>query len=854
MTCHNAPRLPDLPIRKVLPRLARVLAEERSGVLVAPPGAGKTTLVPLALLGSAWLGDRKILVLEPRRLAARAAARRMSRLLGESGPGGTVGYRVRRDVQVGSGTRIEVVTEGILTRMLVSDPSLPEVGAVFFDEFHERSIHADVGLALALQSRALFRDDLRILVMSATLDPEPVAGILGGAPVVRSEGRQHPVRSLWRSRPVEGWIEPVVGRAVERALEETEGDVLVFLPGAGEIRRTERRLVEAGLSDRVDVLPLHGSLSGEEQDRAIQPSPPGRRKVVLASAIAETSLTIEGVRVVVDSGLMRVPRFDPGSGMSRLATVRVTRDSADQRRGRAGREAPGVCYRLWTRSQERGLVPRRSPEILEADLAPLVMELASWGAEVGELDWLDPPPPAAVRQAGELLWSLDILDGEGGLTEHGRSVARTGLHPRLGHLLVRARELDEGKLGAELVALLGERDILTAKGRAPDADLRIRVEALRKGRVSLPGHRLRRGVLARVRREARHWSEGADLKHRGSVMKSRKIQSDQKMEDGGAGPGVLAALAYPDRIGRRREGTRGRFLLRSGRGAVFGEPQGLEGEEWIVAVEVEGAGREARIFQAAPLTQAEVEEHFGHQAGSEEVVAWDDASGRVRALRVRRLGALELGSAPIVDPDPERVAGALVEGIRIRGLEALPWTRERRQLKERLDFLHTLDSEGWPPASEDALVATLEEWLRPFLAGMRSLEDLGRLPLGEALMARADPRRRRELDRLAPTHLEVPSGSRIPLDYSDPRAPVLAVRLQEVFGMTETPRVGGGRVVVTLHLLSPAHRPVQITRDLASFWRNAYFDVRKDLRGRYPKHYWPEDPLAARATRRTKPR
>lgn len=853
--------LPDLPIRSLLPEIRSALEGVGTCVVVAPPGAGKTTVVPLSLLDADWLEGRKLLLLEPRRLAARAAARRMSTLLGEEEPGGTVGIRMRMDTRVGPRTRVEVVTEGVLTRMLRSDPALEGVGAVLFDEFHERSLPADLGLALALQGRELLRPDLRLVVMSATLDAGPVAGLLGGAPVLESHGRLHPVRTRWRKRRVEGWIEPVVARTVHRALSATEGDVLVFLPGAGEIRRTAHRLQAGDLPEGVDVWRLHGRLSRSDQDRAIAPSPPGRRKVVLSSAIAETSLTIEGVRVVVDAGLMRVPRFDAGTGMTRLETIRVTRDAADQRRGRAGRVAPGVCYRLWTKGEDRGLVPRRTPEILEADLASPALELAAWGADPDELLWLDSPPKAAYARARELLRELHLLNAEGGLTEHGRAVADLGVHPRLGHMLVRAREMGLGGLGCELAALLGDRDVIRADGRAPDADLRLRIEALRrKGQVPLAGHRADRGGLARARREAAHWrrildvgssTPGGSGPRRGAP--DRDARPDQELDD----TGVLAALAYPDRVGRRREGERGRFLLRSGKGARFHESQTLEGTDWIVAAEVEGRGPEARIFRAAALTADEVETLFGDAMEVVRDVRWDDEAERVRPRRIRRLGAITVSSAPLRDPDPSEVARALLEGIRSRGLGVLPWTKETTQLKERLRFMQEVVPEAWPDFSDEGLLETLHTWLLPFLAGFRSLDDLRGMDLGQALLSRITWKDRKRLDRWAPTHLGVPSGSRIRVDYSDPDAPALAVRLQEVFGLTETPRLGGGNrgtgVPVTLRLLSPARRPVQVTRDLASFWRDAYFEVRKDLRGRYPKHYWPEDPLSATPTRRTRP-
>ncbi|MDX1568129.1 MAG: ATP-dependent helicase HrpB [Longimicrobiales bacterium] len=862
-----------LPVVEVLPEIRQALRREGAGVIVAPPGAGKTTLVPLVLLDEPWLDDRKIIVLEPRRLAARAAARRMSALLGEDDAGGTVGYRVRMDTKVGPGTRIEVVTEGVLTRMLQSDPSLSDVGAVIFDEFHERSLPADLGLALALHSRTLLRDDLRLLVMSATLDAAPVAELLGGdertdddraggepgpaAPVISSSGRTYPVETRFLSRPVDGRIEPAVVSAVRRALDEEEGDLLVFLPGAGEIRRTAEALQDGGLPSRVEVFPLFGSLSRGRQDRAIAPSSPGGRKVVLATSIAETSLTIEGVRVVVDSGLMRVPRFDPDTAMTRLETIRVTRDSADQRRGRAGRTAPGVCYRLWTKGEDRGLVPHRRPEILEADLAPLVLELAVWGAGPDELRWLDPPPGAAVAQGEELLQELGVLDPSGAVTDHGRRIVDVGLHPRLAHMLVRSGEIGLGRLGCDLAGLLGDRDVLSGDGRPPDADLRLRVEALRRARTSdhrpgsIRGERVDRGRLGRALREAAHWRRKMGVPE-DEDLSPREVERS----------GLVAAMAYPDRIGRLRgsvgsgsagAGGSGRFLLRNGRGARLDRDQPLSRSEWIVAVSVEGSGPDARIFQAAPLDLEEVETEFGDQIRTVEEVSWDPEAGRVRAARRRMLGAITLSESPLANPDPDAVARALLDGIRDAGLDALPWSRHTRQLQERLRFLHHVDPEVWPDSSRAALEDTLEEWLLPFLPGMKSLSDLAELSLDEAILSRVSWDARRRLDELAPPRIEVPSGSNITVDYSDPRAPALAVRIQEVFGWNETPRIAGGRIPVTMKLLSPAQRPAQVTTDLASFWSDTYFDVKKDLQGRYPKHYWPEDPHTATATRKVRP-
>jgi len=855
-----APELPTLPVTAVLGDVAHALSAHGSAVLVAPPGAGKTTLVPLALLdGGGGTGTGKIIVLEPRRLAARAAAHRMATLLGEPDVGGTVGYRVRMDTRVGPRTRIEVVTEGVLTRMLLDDPALTGVDVVIFDEFHERSLHADLGLTLTLQSRELLRDDLRILVMSATLDPAPVADLLGVAPVVQSEGRSHPVETRWRERPVEGWIEPAVANTVLDALAADEGDVLVFLPGASEIRNTAERLRAGGLPREVDLYPLFGALPRGEQDRAIAPSPAGRRKIVLATSIAETSLTIEGVRVVVDSGRMRVPRFDPGSGMTRLATVTVTRDSADQRRGRAGRTAPGVCYRMWTLAEDHGLVPARRPEIEEADLAPLALDLAVWGAGPDELRWMTPPPPPLLAQAAELLQELEALDADGVVTPHGRQIAEMGVHPRLAHMLLRGRALGCGGPACDIAALLADRDILeSAGGPPPDADLRLRVEAMRRTRTaggtraggasrpgSVLGHPVHRGALERALEEARRLRRALDIP--GGDGDPDEVEQT----------GLLLAFAYPDRIARRRDGNRHRYLLRNGKGAELAEGSALADAEWIVAADLDGRGQNARIFRAAPLGSDDLARSFAEQMRTVEEIVWSPASGRVEARRRTLLGAITVREGPLRDPPRDALVAALLDGIRSAGVRSLPWTRESERLRDRLVFLHGLDPDRWPDRTDPALLEGLEGWLVPFLAGYdtpRTLDALARVDLEEALLTGVAWEDRARLDTWAPTHLQVPSGSHIPIDYTDPVAPALAVRLQELFGLTETPRIGGGRVPLTLKLLSPAHRPVQVTRDLESFWRDTYFEVRKDLRGRYPKHAWPEDPLTAEPTHRAKRR
>jgi len=828
-----------LPIESTLPELKAVLATAGAAVLQAPPGAGKTTRVPLALLDEAWLGGRRIVMLEPRRLAARAAARHMARLRGEE-VGGTVGYRVRMETRVGPTTRIEVVTEGVLTRMLQSDPALEGVGIVIFDEFHERSLHADLGLALTLQSRALLRDDLRLLVMSATLDGAPIAALLGGAPVVTSEGRGFPVDVHYLPGRVEGRMEPAVARTVRQAVESSEGDVLVFLPGAGEIHRVEEMLRDAAFPPDVRILPLYGNLPQQAQDEAIAPSPPARRKVVLSTSIAETSLTIEGVRVVVDSGMMRVPRFSPRTGMTRLETVTVSRASSEQRCGRAGRVAPGVFWRMWPEHAQAGLVPHGTPEILDADLAPLALELAAWGvADPAELAWLDPPPAAAFAQARELLAELGALDAAGSATPHGRAMADLPLHPRLAHMLLRGRELGLGGLACDLAALLGERDVFRRGDAPPDADLRLRLEALR----DLSANRRERGpadvgALRRVQAESRDW---------------RRRLAIRGGDGDPSAAGLLLALAYPDRVGQRRPGNPGRFLLRNGRGASLPESDPLASSPWIVAAELDGKGRESLVYLAAPVEQDEIERHFADQIEREESVAWDAEAKAVRARRRERLGALVLREAALSNPDPDTVTAALLEGIAAEGIGALGWSKGAAQLRDRIAFLHMHD-ETWPDVSDGALTSGLAEWLGPYVYGMTRLDEVQRIDLHEVLLGMLGWERRTAVDELAPSHITVPSGSRIAIEYSNPESPGLAARLQELFGMTETPRVAGGRVPLLIHILSPAHRPVQLTTDLASFWRSGYFEVKKDLKGRYPKHYWPDDPLQAQATSRVRPR
>ena len=798
----------SLPVDEALPRLKAVLAEGPAAVLVAPPGAGKTTRVPLALLDAAWLGERKIIMQEPRRLAARAAARRMAATLGEA-VGETVGYRVRLDSKVGPRTRIEVVTDGLFLRMLQDDPSLEGVGCVIFDELHERGLETDLSFALVRESQQALREDLRVIAMSATLDPGPVSERLGSAPVVESAGRMFPVDTRYLDREAGGRFEDGVASAVRNALTQESGSVLVFLPGVGEIRRVEERL--QGLAANIDVAPLYGDLSPADQDRAISPSPAGRRKVVLATSIAETSLTIEGVRIVIDGGLMRVPRFSPRSGMTRLETVRVSQASADQRRGRAGRLEPGVCFRLWTEEAQRGLLPFTPPEILDADLAPLALELAAWGVtDASTLPWLTPPPASALATARTLLLYLGAIESGGAITPHGRAMVRLGQHPRLAHLVLKGRELRQGKVAALIAAILGERDFL----RERDVDLRHRVDIALNGRAPRLINQSARRLTSRDARDER---------------------PDPSMT------GALLALAYPDRIGRRRAGTANRYLLSGGRGAALPEGDPLSNEEFLVVADLDGSAQDARVFLAAPITLAEIEDLYGGRIVDEEIVDWRD--GSVVARRRRRFGALVLEDKPINKPDPEKVKAAMLAGLRQRGL---PWTGELQAWRQRIAFLRHVD-ESWPDLADEALLRSLD-WLEPFVDGAAR-----RIDFATAVKSLVPWDRQRQVDSLAPTHIEVPSGSRVPIDYANPAEPTLSVRLQEMFGLTDTPRIAN-RVPVTIHLLSPARRPVQVTRDLASFWKSAYRDVKAELKGRYPKHYWPDDPLIAEPTARIKPR
>ncbi len=852
-----------LPVEDSLDELRAALASGRRAVLQAPPGAGKSTGVPLALLDEPWARGQRILLLEPRRLAAQAVAARMAAMTGTE-VGGLIGVRMRFDTRVSRATRIEVVTEGVLGRLLQTDPALEGVAAVLFDEFHERSLASDLGLALLLDAEAQLGPRLRLLVMSATLDGERVAALLGAAPLITTAGRRFPVtlHHVGRGAPLlPGGAESperVVAALVRRALCEEAGDLLVFLPGAGEIRRVEALLAGTPECAGVDLRPLHGELGPALQAAALRPSAPGRRRVVLATNLAETSLTIEGVRVVIDSGLVRRAVFDPATGMSRLETERISRASADQRAGRAGRLEPGVAYRAWSEGAGRSLSPFTPPEILGADLAPLALELSMWGvSDASALAWLDAPPAAMLASARDLLTRLGALDAGGRLTAAGRAMAALPLHPRLAHMLARAGGARAVRLAAELAALLSERDLL--RGGARDADIASRLALLRAapahGRESVHEGGIDPLARERVRRMAARFetlAHGVSRTANATPATAPAAAAARMRDSATPSAGALLALAYPDRIARRRPGQDGRYTLANGRGAEFAVSDRLAREEFIVAVDLDDRDRDARIRLAAALDREELLAQCSAQIVVREEVAWDAREQAVIARRRVCLDTLTLEEQPLPRIDPEAALAAMLEGVRQLGLEALPWDRDAEGLRARLRFVRGLAgpaAAGWPDVSDAALLAALENWLAPWLAGMTRRAHLERLPLAQALRGLLDPAAERRLAALAPETLTVPSGSRLSVDYSDPTAPSVAVRLQEVFGAPESPRVGGGTVPVTFKLLSPAQRPLQITRDLASFWRNAYLEVRKDMRGRYPRHHWPENPLEAAPTR-----
>jgi ATP-dependent helicase HrpB len=830
-----------LPIDAVLDELAQTLAARNAAVLVAPPGAGKTTRVPLALLDAPWLRDKKIIVLEPRRIAARASAERMAKTLGERA-GETVGYRVRFGSRISRKTRIEVVTEGIFSRQILDDPELSGVAAVLFDEFHERSLDADLGLALARDAQLGLREDLRLLVMSATLDGARVARLLGEAPVIASEGRAFAVETRYLRRKVDAPLERQMADAIATALRADPGSVLAFLPGAAEIRRTQNFLAERIHDDAIEIVPLFGALDAAVQDRAIAPAPKGQRKVVLATSIAETSLTIEGVRIVVDSGLARVPRYEPDIGLTRLQTVRASRAAVDQRRGRAGRTEPGICYRLWDEPQTASLAAFTQPEILSADLSSLVLDLAQWGvSDPATMSFLDPPPAPALKEAKSLLLELGALDADGRITAEGKSLRALALPPRLSRMIVDSHRFGAGEQAAGIAAVLTERGL-----GGDSTDLDVRLDQFRRDRAQ-------RATSAREL--ARRWAT--------QVASSDAAASSPSLLGGGEGKelrgldekistGVMLAFAFPDRVARNR--GNGSFVLANGRGAALEQTSSLARAPYVAVGELTGTAAAGRILLAAPITQAEIELHFVDQIETADEISFDPGAMALRARRKRTLHAITLSEAPLALTPSEATARILADGLVAIGLDRLPWSKQSKQWRDRVMFLRKAEGESWPDLSDDALAARRDDWLLPALYDKTSLKDFSARDLSDALSRLLPWELRARLEREAPTHFEAPTGTMLAIDYEAEQGPAIAVRLQELFGLNAHPSIANGAVPLVLELLSPAQRPVQVTRDLPGFWRGSYAAVRSDLRGRYPRHPWPEDPANALPTRRVKPR
>ncbi|MBR0925680.1 ATP-dependent helicase HrpB [Bradyrhizobium diazoefficiens] len=814
-----------LPIDAVLDDLSRTLEAHNAAVLVAPPGAGKTTRVPLALLDAPWAKGKKIIVLEPRRIAARASADRMAKSLGERA-GETVGYRVRFGSKISRATRIEVVTEGIFTRQILDDPELSGIAAVLFDEFHERSLDADLGLALARDAQTGLREDLRILVMSATLDGARVAKLLGEAPVVESEGRAFPVDTRYLGRKADAPIERQMADAIASALRADSGSVLAFLPGAAEIRRTQNFLGERVQDASIEIVPLFGALDAAVQDRAIAPAPKGTRKVVLATSIAETSLTIEGVRIVVDSGLARVPRYEPDIGLTRLETVRASRAAVDQRRGRAGRTEPGVCYRLWDEPQTASLAPYTQPEILSADLSSLVLDLAQWGvADPAALSFLDPPPAPAWKEAKSLLSELNALDGDGRITAEGKSLRALALPPRLARMIVDSHRAGEGEAAAEIAAIITERGL-----GGDSVDLEHRRDQFRRDRSQR---------ASSARGLARRWAS--------QVAASEKAGPQEDLSTG-----LMLAYAFPDRVARNR--GNGSFVLANGRGAAVEQTSSLARAPYIAIGEMTGTAASGRILLAAQITEGEIERHFAEHIESADEISFDRGAMALRARRKRVLHAITLSEATLAVSPSEDTARILADGLIAAGLDRLPWSKAAKQWRDRVMFLRKAEGDNWPDLSDEGLIARRDDWLVPALYDKIALKDISPGDLSDALMALLPWEMRTRLEREAPTHFEAPTGSVLAIDYEAEQGPTIAVRLQELFGLNTHPSIAAGKVPLVLELLSPAQRPVQVTRDLPGFWRGSYSAVRSDLRGRYPRHPWPDDPASAVPTRRAKPR
>jgi ATP-dependent helicase HrpB len=814
-----------LPIDAVLDELAATLADHNTAVLVAPPGAGKTTRVPLALLDEPWTRGKKIIVLEPRRIAARASAERMAKTLGERA-GETVGYRVRFGSKISRATRIEVVTEGIFSRQILDDPELNGVAAVLFDEFHERSLDADLGLALARDAQTGLREDLRILVMSATLDGARIAKLLGDAPVVESEGRAFPVETRYLGRKADVPLERQMADAIASALRADPGSVLAFLPGAAEIRRTENFLKERVHDASIEIVPLFGALDAAVQDRAMAPAPKGTRKVVLATSIAETSLTIEGVRIVVDSGMARVPRYEPDIALTRLETVRASRAAVDQRRGRAGRTEPGVCYRLWDEPQTASLAAYTQPEILSADLSTLVLDLAQWGVvDPNQLAFLDPPPAPALKEARSLLHELGALDADGRITAEGKSLRALALPPRLARMIVDSNRFGSGERAAEIAAVLTERGL-----GGDGADLDARLDQFRRDRSPR---------ASGARDLARRWAQ-------------QVAAAEKPKGDGDLSSGVMLAFAFPDRVARNR--GNGSFVLANGRGAAVEQTSSLARAPYVAVGELTGTAASGRILLAAAITQDEIERHFADQIETAEEVSFDRGAMALRARRKRSLHAVTLAESPISLSPSAETAKVFADGLVAAGLDRLPWSKALKQWRDRVMFLRKAEDENWPDLSDAALAATSDDWLVPALYDKTSLKDFSAGDLSDAVMNLLPWELRARLEREAPTHFEAPTGTMLAIDYEAEQGPTIAVRLQELFGLTTHPSIARGAVPLVLELLSPAQRPVQVTRDLPGFWRGSYAAVRSDLRGRYPRHPWPDDPANAMPTRRVKPR
>ncbi len=816
-----------LPIDAVLDELSTTLAARTSAVLVAPPGAGKTTRVPLALMDESWLRGRKILVLEPRRIAARAAAERMAHTLSEA-VGEQIGLRARMVSKSGPKTRVEIVTEGIFTRMILDDPALSGIGAVLFDEFHERSLDADLGLALALDCQCGLRDDLRILPMSATLDGARVAQLLGNAPVIASEGRAFPVETRYLGRDDHVRIEDQMADAVMRALRTESGSILAFLPGQGEIRRVEERLKERISDPTIALAPLYGAMDMKAQDLALKPAPKDLRKVVLATSIAETSVTIEGVRVVIDSGLARVPRFEPDVGVTRLETVRVSRATGDQRRGRAGRTEPGVCFRLWDEPQTQGLPAFAEPEIRSADLAALLLACAEWGtADPLLLSWIDPPPAAAVNTAREELTELEALDTRGRITAMGRRLRSLPLPPRLARMVIFAAELGQAKEAAEIAAVMVERGL-----GGNDPDLAYRLEGFRRDRSPR---------ASEMRKLAIGWARLASAGR--SAQEPREDMSIARM----------LALAFPERIGKAR-GVPGQFLLANGRGANLDSTHPLARSPFLVAAELSGSAASTRVLLAAAADEADIFAAASHRIRENDEIEFDQSAGALKSRRVRRLDAILLANEPRAVMASEETARLLANGIAKHGLSRLPWSKAQIQLRDRVGFLRADGEDEWPDLTDETLAKTATEWLAPFLAGKTKLSEIGADDLGAALDALLPWNLKRRLEEQAPTHFEAPTGNRHAIDYETGGAPALHIRVQELFGLTQHPSIANGKLPLTLYLLSPAHRPIQITRDLPGFWKGSWTAVKAEMKRRYPRHHWPDDPASAVPTSRAKPR